>query len=137
MTLRIATAAAASLGLAALGLPAFAQQGAAPADHPGRAVYQSVCAACHANPVAGSRAAQLASLQAMTPVRLREVMTDGVMKDIGSTLSPQQMTDVIAYLTFGQQQAPAQWTDAIACPADKKAVDTSKPVVSAGFGGVA
>lgn len=135
MNLR-ASVTAMAVGLGLMAAPAFAQQGAPP-DHPGRAVYQRSCAACHDNPAAtpgAARAAQLASLQAATPARLREVLTEGVMKDIGATLSPQDMTNVVAYLTAGQQQAPAQWTDAILCSADKRAVNTAAPVTVAGFG---
>jgi len=120
------------LGAAALSAPAFAQQ-TAPPDHPGRAVYGKACASCHDNP-STTRAAQLASLQAMTPARLREVLTQGVMQPMAAGLSPQELTDVIAYLSYGQQTAPAQWTDAIMCAADKRTVDTTQPVISAGFG---
>ena len=117
-------------GLAALASPALAQQNP---DHPGRAVYQKACATCHDNP-GTTRAAQLASLQAMTPVRLREVLTEGVMAPMASSLQPQELTNVIAWLTSSQQAAAAVWTDAIACPADKKMVDATKPVINAGFG---
>jgi polyvinyl alcohol dehydrogenase (cytochrome) len=130
-----ATVTVLALGLGLLAAPAFAQQ--APPDHPGRGVYQRSCAVCHDNPATtpgAARAAQLASLQSMTAARLREVMTEGVMKDIGATLSQQDMTNVVAYLTFGQQQAPTQWTDAIMCAADKRAVNTAAPVTVAGFG---
>src|SRR5262245_31226065 len=132
MSLRKSTLAFAALSLGVAAAPAFAQQPAAPPDHPGRAVYGKACASCHDNP-GGTRAATLASMQTQTPARLREVLTDGVMAPMAAGLSPQEITDVIAYLTFGQQTAQAQWTDAIACAADKRAVDTSKPVVSTGF----
>jgi polyvinyl alcohol dehydrogenase (cytochrome) len=130
-----ATVTVLALGLGLQAAPAFAQQ--APPDHPGRGVYQRSCAVCHDNPATtpgAARAAQLASLQSMTAARLREVMTEGVMKDIGATLSQQDMTNVVAYLTFGQQQAPTQWTDAIMCAADRRAVNTAAPVTVAGFG---
>ncbi|MDP3740207.1 MAG: PQQ-binding-like beta-propeller repeat protein [Hyphomonadaceae bacterium] len=131
------TAAAAflGLGLASLGLaasPAFAQL-AAPADHPGRGVYNKACATCHDNP-GTTRAAPVASLQAMTPVRMREVLTEGVMKPMTAGLSPQEITDVIAFLSYGQATAPADWTSALLCAADKRTVNTSAPVVASGFG---
>lgn len=125
------TAVAALLGLGlVLSAPASAQ---APPDHPGRGVYNKACASCHDNP-AGTRAATLASMQQQTPVRLREVLTTGVMAPMAAALSPQEVTDVIAFLTYGQSSAPAQWYDAIACSADKRAVNTAAPVVSNGFG---
>ena len=124
------TAAAAFIGLGLAASPAFAQ---APADHPGRAVYGKACATCHDNP-GTTRAAQLASLQAMTPVRLREVLTEGVMKPMAAGLSSQEITDVIAFLSYGQAAGPATWTDALMCSADKRTVNTSAPIVANGFG---
>jgi polyvinyl alcohol dehydrogenase (cytochrome) len=124
------TALAAMFGLGLAASPALAQ---APVDHPGRAVYGKSCASCHDNP-GTTRAATLASMQTQTPARLREVLTEGVMAPMAAGLSQKEMADLIAFLTFGQQTAPAQWTDAIACTADRRTVDTSKPVVTAGFG---
>ena len=56
------------------------------------------------------------------------------MAPMAAALSPQEVTDVIAFLTYGQSSAPAQWYDAIACSADKRTVNTAAPVVSNGFG---
>ena len=83
------------LGLGLFTLPATAQ--VAP-DHPGRAVYNKSCAMCHDNPGA-TRAATLASIQQQAPARLREVLTTGVMAPMAASLSPQEVTDVIAFLT--------------------------------------
>lgn len=127
------TAAAALMGLALAASPAFAQQPAAPADHPGRGVYNKACATCHDNPGA-TRAATLASMQTQTPARLREVLTTGVMAPMAAALTPQEVTDVIAFLSYGQATGSGQWYDAIACSADKRAVNTSAPIVSNGFG---
>lgn len=113
-----------------LALPAVAQ--VAP-DHPGRAVYAKSCAMCHDNPGA-TRAATLASIQQQSPARLREVLTTGVMAPMAAGLSPQEITDVVAFLTAGQATAPAAWTDAIMCTADKRSVDNNATIVSAGFG---
>lgn len=122
--------AALGLGFGMMGLPAIAQ--VAP-DHPGRAVYNKSCATCHDNPGA-TRAATLASMQQQTPARLREVLTTGVMQPMAAGLSPQELTDVIAFLTAGQAAAPATWTDAIMCAADKRTVDSAATIVSGGFG---
>ena len=118
--------AALSLGLV---LPAAAQ--VAP-DHPGRAVYNKSCATCHDNP-GTTRAATLASIQQQTPAGLRQILTTGVMAPMTASLSPQEITDVIAFLTAGQAAA-APWTDALKCAADKRAVSPSASIVSAGFG---
>ncbi|HOZ27689.1 MAG TPA: PQQ-binding-like beta-propeller repeat protein [Hyphomonadaceae bacterium] len=117
-------------GLGLFTLPATAQ--VAP-DHPGRAVYNKSCAMCHDNPGA-TRAATLASIQQQAPARLREVLTTGVMAPMAASLSPQEVTDVIAFLTAGQAAAAANWTDALMCTADKRAVSSSATIVSAGFG---
>ncbi|HOZ27688.1 MAG TPA: PQQ-binding-like beta-propeller repeat protein [Hyphomonadaceae bacterium] len=119
----------AALGLG-LALPAAAQ--VAP-DHPGRAVYNKTCATCHDNP-GTTRAATLASIQQQAPARLREVLTTGVMAPMAASLKPQEITDVIAFLTAGQAANAAPWTDAIRCAADKRAVSSSATIVSAGFG---
>ena len=119
----------AALGLG-LALPAAAQ--VAP-DHPGRAVYNKTCATCHDNP-GTTRAATLASIQQQAPARLREVLTTGVMAPMAASLKPQEITDVIAFLTAGQAANAAPWTDAIKCAADKRAVSPSATIVSAGFG---
>ena len=121
--------------LAALGVsPAGkAEAQEAPLNHSGRAVYARACASCHDNP-AGSRAAQLASLQAMTPTRIRDALTQGVMKPMAAGLTGEELNDVVAYLTYGQRAPSSGWTDAIKCGANKTAVDTHLPVISAGFG---
>ncbi|MDP3495791.1 MAG: PQQ-binding-like beta-propeller repeat protein [Hyphomonadaceae bacterium] len=126
-TMRLA---ALGVGLGMLALPAAAQ--VAP-DHPGRAVFNKSCAACHDNPGA-TRAATLASMQQQAPARLREVLTTGVMAPMAASLSPQEITDVIAFLTAGQAAASATWTDAIMCAADKRGVSPTASIVSAGFG---
>jgi polyvinyl alcohol dehydrogenase (cytochrome) len=122
--------AALGFGLGLLALPAAAQ--VAP-DHPGRGVYNKACATCHDNP-GTTRAATLASIQTRSPAQLRESLTTGVMAPMAAALTPQEVTDVIAFLTAGQAQAPATWTDAIMCAADKRAVNTSATIINAGFG---
>ena len=126
-TMRVA---ALGFGLGLLALPAAAQ--VAP-DHPGRAVYNKSCATCHDNP-GTTRAATLASMQQQAPARLREVLTTGVMAPMAASLSPKEITDVIAFLTAGQAAAPATWTDALMCAADKRGVSSSATIVAAGFG---
>src|SRR6218665_1370677 len=110
-TMRLA---ALGLGFGLMALPAAAQ--VAP-DHPGRAVYNKSCATCHDNPGA-TRAATLVSMQQQSPARLREILTTGVMQPMAAGLSPQEITDVIAFLTAGQATASATWTDAIMCSTD-------------------
>lgn len=132
MNLRLSLhAAAAGLALGVLAAPAFAQT---PPDHPGRAVYEKTCSTCHAQP-ANPRAPTLVGLQVMTPQRLREVISEGgIMAPMATGLSEKEKADLIAWLTAGQATAPASWTDAIMCSAEKRAVSASATVVSGGFG---
>ena len=128
----------ASAGLAAfaaLSIPAMtpAAIGQTPPDHPGAGVYQKSCATCHDNPGA-TRAATLSSIKLITPARLREVMTTGVMAPMAASLNEKEKTDLIAWLTAGQATSSAAWTDGLMCTADKRAVSTSASVVSSGFG---
>ncbi len=132
MNLRLSLyAAAAGLALGVLAAPALAQT---PPDHPGRAVYEKTCSTCHATPV-NARAPTLVGLQVMTPQRLREVISEGgIMAPMAAGLSEKEKADLIAWLTAGQATAPASWTDAIMCSAEKRAVSASATVVSGGFG---
>ena len=128
----------ASAGLAAfaaLSIPAMtpAAIGQTPPDHPGAGVYQKSCATCHDNPGA-TRAATLSSIKLITPARLREVMTTGVMAPMAASLNEKEKTDLIAWLTAGQATSSAAWTDGLMCTADKRAVSTSASAVSSGFG---
>ncbi len=132
MNLRVSLrSAAAGLGIAMLAAPAMAQT---PPDHPGRAVYEKSCAACHATPVS-PRAPALAGIQLLSPQRIREVVSEGgIMAPMAASLSAQEKTDLIAWLTAGQVATPAAWTDAIMCPADKRGVSATASIVSQGFG---
>ena len=132
MNLRLSLhAAVAGLAMGVLAAPAFAQT---PPDHPGRAVYEKTCSTCHATPV-NARAPTLVGLQAMTPQRLREVISEGgIMAPMAAGLSEKEKTDLIAWLTAGQVAAPAAWTDALLCSADKRAVSASAKVITGGFG---
>ena len=107
--------------------------GQTPPDHPGAGVYQKSCAMCHDNPGA-TRAATLSSIKLMTPVRIREVITTGVMAPMAATLNEKEKTDLIAWLTAGQAASSAAWTDGIMCTADKRSVSASAGIASNGFG---
>ncbi len=103
-------------------------------DHPGAGVYQKACATCHDNP-GGTRAAALSAMRTMPAARLEEVMSPaGIMGPMASALSAKEKADLIAWLTAGQAVGPAQWTDALMCAPDKRAVAASASVVSLGFG---
>jgi len=79
-----------ALALASLAAPvAAAAAAAAPERHGtefGFAVFQEHCSGCHGNP-AFERAPSPEALRAMSPERIYEALTTGVMKSVGDTLS--------------------------------------------------
>ena len=101
-------------------------------SHPGKAIYDRACAACHANP-AGTRAATFSQLTATSAADLRTLLTTGVMKPMAAGLSPEELTALIGYLTSGQKKVDANWADALMCPAGDRMVNTSAKVAMSGF----
>ena len=102
--------------------------------HPGQAVYDRACAACHNAPEPGSRAAPMSSLKQMDARTLRTALTTGVMKGIGDSLAPDDLRAVVDYLAAKPKPVSDDWVDGARCPADRRTVDVSAPVPSAGFG---
>jgi polyvinyl alcohol dehydrogenase (cytochrome) len=104
--------------------PPVAAHGDPSGEPPGKAVYDRFCASCHAVPEF-TRAPELSSLRGQSEAALRSVMTEGVMRPQAAMLTAQQLDDVVAWLA-----APAvdpAWATAMACPADRRAVDLSAP----------
>lgn len=102
-------------------------------NHPGRAVYDKACAGCHASPT-DVRIPTLATLAAMPAPQLRETISEGgKMAPMAAGLSDGEKGQLVAYLTSGQSATAGNWTDKIQCPANKRSVDVTKPVVSMGF----
>ena len=121
----------AALGLAVLGLAAPARA----ADvHPGQAVYERNCAACHNAPEPGSRAAPVASLRQMDARTLRTALTTGVMKGIGDSLSPDDLRAVVDYLAAKPKPVSDDWIEGARCPADRRSIDVNAPLPSGSFG---
>ncbi|WP_374469483.1 PQQ-binding-like beta-propeller repeat protein [Phenylobacterium sp.] len=103
-------------------------------QHPGKAVYDQYCAACHNAPEAGSRAAPVASLRKMSAQTLATVLTSGVMKPIGDQLTREQLRAVVTYLAPAEQAADTGWIDRAMCPAERRAVDLNARPAQVGFG---
>lgn len=104
------------------------------ANHPGKAAFDRVCAACHISTV-DLRVPTLQSLASMPAATIRDSMAEGgKMAAMAAALSDAERTQVVGYLTSGQSASTAvDWTAKIMCAADKRTVDVGK-VVSSGFG---
>lgn len=127
--------ATAALGFAGLGLGNLAQaQATEEAPHPGKAVYDQYCAACHNAPEAGSRTPPVASLRRMSAQVITAALTTGVMKPIGDGLDRRQMRDVVSYLAAPEGPVGTAWFDGNMCAADKRAIDLSAKPAQVGFG---
>ena len=102
--------------------------------HPGRAVYETYCAACHNAPPPGDRAPPVAALRRMNAQVLMSAMTTGVMKPIGDGLDRRQLRDVVAYLAPPEAPVGTAWLDGNMCVASKRVVDLSAKPAQVGFG---
>lgn len=105
-------------GLAAL---VFAAQFAAAESVPERRgtefgflVFQQHCSSCHGNP-AYERAPSPAALRAMSPERIYDALTTGVMKPVGDTLTEEDRRRVSESLA-GQLLGSAKGADAASMP---------------------
>lgn len=121
--------------LAGSGLGSLAQaQATDEAPHPGKAVYEQFCAACHDKPEPGSRAAPVANLRKMSAQTLGAALTTGVMKPIGDGMDRRQLRDVVAYLAAPEGPQGTEWIDAARCPEGQREVDLSAAPAQIGFG---
>ena len=101
------------------------------ADHPGKAVYEQYCAACHNQPA--TRAPALAALQQMSAQTLRFTLTEGVMRQQGSAVPREQFQQLIGYLAAADSGG-ADWVAGMMCKPDQRAVDLSQPVAMSMYG---
>lgn len=126
-------AVAAATVLAGIGIANLAQaQATDEAPHPGKAVYDANCAACHNAPPAGDRAPPVAGLRKMSAQTITAALTTGVMKAIGDGLDRRQLRDVVNYLAAPEGPAGTAWIDDNRC-ADST-VDLSAKPAQVGFG---
>ncbi len=103
-------------------------------DHPGKAVYDKNCAACHAAPEPGSRTPPFASLHKLSASTIATALTSGVMKSIGVGLDRRDLRDVVAYLAAPEAPVGTAWIDDNMCAADKRGVDLSARPAQVGYG---
>jgi polyvinyl alcohol dehydrogenase (cytochrome) len=101
-------------------------------EHPGKAVYDRACAACHNNPEA-TKSPALDALRRMRFSNVNYALTEGKMKLQAAALSAEEKRQVADYLT-GPSQANNAWVASMMCPADRRKVDLTPPATVAGFG---
>lgn len=126
----VAVGAAIAAGAAA----AWAAQAQDEAPHPGKLVYDQVCAACHAAPEPGGRTPPFAALRKMSAEQIRAALTTGVMKPVGDGLTRQQIGDVVSYLAAPAGPQGTAWIDDALCAEPRRAVDLSARPAQVGFG---
>ncbi len=108
---------------------------APPADnpnHPGKAIYDRSCAACHDNPEA-TRSPSLSTLKAMRYQTIDYALTQGKMQAQASMLSAKERATLVEYLV-GAPVATDEWIAGFMCPADRRTPDLSAAPTIYGFG---
>jgi polyvinyl alcohol dehydrogenase (cytochrome) len=117
---------------AAMAAAQAAMESGKSADHPGKAVYERVCAACHNNPEA-TRSPSLDTLKAMRYQTINYALTQGKMQTQAAGLTQQERAAVVDWLV-GREVANDDWIAQAMCPADRASVDLSAPATMTGFG---
>ncbi len=119
-----------ALGLVAwmMTLPATAAE----EPHPGKAIYDRACAACHNNPEA-TKSPGLDALRRMRFSNVRYALAEGKMKVQAAGLSAAERNTVAEYLT-GAAQANDAWVAQMMCSPERRKVDLSPSPSVAGFG---
>ena len=120
------------LGLTAAGLLA-AGLGVAQPTPPGKAVYDKVCATCHAHP-GTTRAPAFEALKGMRYGTIHFALTEGKMQAQAATLTTAERAAVIDYLV-GRGVSDDSWVAKMLCPAPRRAanLNATPSVVSFGF----
>ncbi|HEY8538410.1 MAG TPA: PQQ-binding-like beta-propeller repeat protein, partial [Steroidobacteraceae bacterium] len=122
-----------AVALYALGCSAaFAAAAPTEQEHPGKAVYDRACAACHNNPEA-TRSPSLEALKRMRFTNVHYALTEGKMKAQAAELTDAERVAVTDFLT-GETRANDAWVEQMMCPADRRVVDLSPAPTVAGFG---
>jgi polyvinyl alcohol dehydrogenase (cytochrome) len=94
------------------------------AEHPGKAVYEQYCAACHNQPA--TRAPALAAIQQMSAQTLRFALTEGIMRQQGSAVPREQFQQLIGYLAA--PDTGGDWVASMMCKPEQRAVDLGQPI---------
>ncbi len=102
------------------------QQVAATGVHPGEAVYKQACATCHDNAEA-TRSPTRENLKGMSFQFVNYALTQGKMKDMGASLSPDQRAAVVSYVTGRDTTKSVDWAPGLMCTGARAAVDLEGP----------
>ena len=94
--------------------PPSAGQRGAPGTENGIAVFQTQCMTCHGNPNV-ERAPSPAAIREMSPERIYDALTTGIMKDQGAKLSDQDRRGVAEFMS-GRPLGSARLGDAKSMP---------------------
>jgi polyvinyl alcohol dehydrogenase (cytochrome) len=103
------------------------------ADHPGKALYEKHCSACHDKPDI-TRAVPFAQLRNMRLGNLFFAMTDGKMKEQARGLNERERGRLVDYIV-GRQVVDERWIDAMRCGtgAASRPAEGGASVVGFGF----
>jgi mono/diheme cytochrome c family protein len=112
--------------------PAKPQPAASTPAHPGKAIYEKACAACHDNPQA-TRAPAFETLRGMRYGSIHFALTEGKMQAQGASLTAAERSTLIDFLV-GRDVVSDAWIAKMMCPADRRAVDLDAVATVAGFG---
>jgi len=117
-------------GAAAGASPPPAAASAPVSSHPGKAIYDRACAACHDNPEA-TRSPSLDTLKVMRYASIHFALTEGKMQVQGASLSIAERSQLIDFL-IGRQVVDNAWVDKMMCA--NRAVNLRAAPAVAGFG---
>jgi len=112
------------------GTSALAQQPAA--DHPGKAVYDKICATCHNNPEA-TRSPGLDTLKGMRLQQITFALTQGKMQMQGSMLTADERSAVTDFLV-GREVIDESWIAKMSCSANRSKLDAKGVATVSTFG---
>jgi len=129
----IAAGAVAAAGVWAAGSGSLWAQAGGQAAHPGEALYQAQCAACHDNPEA-TRSPAKATLERMRYQTINYALTKGKMQVQGQGLNDTQRHQLVSYLSGKSVDTGDDWTKAVMCQGARAEVDLKGPATVATFG---
>src|SRR5579872_7503886 len=102
------------------------------AAHPGKAVYDRACAACHDNPGV-TRAPAFEALKGMRYGTLHYALTEGKMQTQAAALSVTERAALMDYLV-GRNVTDDRWVEKMMCSAERGAMSLDGVPAVAGFG---